>query len=1003
MSNFNDTFKNPPSSMRGMPFWAWNGKLDIPQLLRQIAQFKEMGLGGFYMHPRFGFDAEFMGDEFMQAVAACAKEAERLGMHACLYDEDKYPSGAAGGLVTQDEAYRQRHMHFTPEYRVGANLLAAYEITLADGFLQSYRQVDGSTRGDNIWYLYWQTNPTSTWYNNYTYLDTLNPAAVQKFIDTVHNKYHSQLSQYFGGVIPTIFTDEPSFGSGVDTLSDPYAKQTLSISFTNSLEQSYIAKYGESFIPTLPEIIWQSPDGKPSAARYRFYNHITDTFAQSFSGTIGAWCAAHNISFTGHMNNEKTLGSQTNSNGEVMRSLHHFQIPGIDILFNQIEYTTAKQAQSVARQNSTYRVASELYGTTGWDFDFRGHKFQGDWQAALGVTDRVHHLAWSTMEGEAKHDYPASFCEHSPWYKQYPLIEDHFARVNAALRSGTPECRVGVIHPIESYWLQMGPNSQTSESRADLEYKFKSVTEWLLHGLIDFDYISEAILAETFDGCENGALSVGASRYQAVVIPGCTNLRESTIAALEQFAANGGIVVIMGNPPATVELTPSDRITNLPAARIEFTQHALLTALESVRTIDIRTADCERTNSLIYQLVDSTDHKWLFIARAIYPENLDMPISEQLNISIEGIYTPTLYNTLDGTTTPCPHQIRGSKTIIPHELYEYDSLLIQLTPNPTAAGLPQQPTPEYEPLQYLPSLLPYTLSEPNVLLLDSPQYALDDEPFNPADDTKHIDSIVLQRLGHPAISRDDPQPWTDKSDKRTGHTLRLRYTIESEIEIHNAHLAIEKPAEKSITFNGSSISTQPIHWYVDPSIKTIALPAIKKGINTLEIEQPILRKESVQWCYILGSFGVRVRGRHAQIVPLPEKIAFADWTSQEFPFYGGNITYRCDIDLPRGDYALQINKYRCPVLTIKLDDNPAQPLAFPPFIANLGTLSGKHTLEITAYGNRYNTFGPVHFCDEFSDDWCNAIVYRYDNEKYSPEYHLKRTGILRAPRLLRLK
>ena len=45
---------------------------------------------------------------------------------------------------------------------------------------------------------------------------------------------------------------------------------------------------------------------------------------------------------------------------------------------------------------------SELYGVTGWDFDFRDYKFYGDWQAALGVTLRVPHLSWMSMEGEAK-------------------------------------------------------------------------------------------------------------------------------------------------------------------------------------------------------------------------------------------------------------------------------------------------------------------------------------------------------------------------------------------------------------------------------------------------------------------------------------------------------------------------------------------------------------------------------------------------------------------------
>ena len=68
-----------------------------------------------------------------------------------------------------------------------------------------------------------------------------------------------------------------------------------------------------------------------------------------------------------------------------------------------------RQAQLTAQADEFGReaVLSELYGVTNWDFNFLGHKAQGDWQAALGVTVRVPHLAWVSMAGESKRDYPA--------------------------------------------------------------------------------------------------------------------------------------------------------------------------------------------------------------------------------------------------------------------------------------------------------------------------------------------------------------------------------------------------------------------------------------------------------------------------------------------------------------------------------------------------------------------------------------------------------------------
>ena len=85
------------------------------------------------------------------------------------------------------------------------------------------------------------------------------------------------------------------------------------------------------------------------------------------------------------------------------------------------------------------------------------------------------------MEGEAKRDYPATISYQSPWFDKYSLIEDHFARVNTALTRGKPIANVGVIHPIESYWLHWGPAQTTHEKRTQLDenYTFYTINSLL--------------------------------------------------------------------------------------------------------------------------------------------------------------------------------------------------------------------------------------------------------------------------------------------------------------------------------------------------------------------------------------------------------------------------------------------------------------------------------------------------------------------------------------------
>lgn len=98
-----EEFKNPPREYRGMPFWSWNCKLEMEELERQIEELKEMGFGGFFMHVRTGMDTPYLSDEYMEMVRGCVEKAKAEGMRACLYDEDRWSSGAAGGLVTKEK------------------------------------------------------------------------------------------------------------------------------------------------------------------------------------------------------------------------------------------------------------------------------------------------------------------------------------------------------------------------------------------------------------------------------------------------------------------------------------------------------------------------------------------------------------------------------------------------------------------------------------------------------------------------------------------------------------------------------------------------------------------------------------------------------------------------------------------------------------------------------------------------------------------------------------
>jgi len=201
---------------RGAPFWSWNDKLDPEELRRQIREFHQQGLGGFFMHARIGLDTPYMSEEWMQAVAACIDEAKKLGMLAWLYDEDKWPSGFAGGLVSgRGGDYNQKLLRVR-EIPVDWNMrefiphdrsLAVYVVTRKGRQWLEWKEVTGKAlnmsehRGKVIVEFFVERSG---------YIDVMNPKAVEAFIRVTHDAYRERFAEEFGKTVPGIFTDEPN-------------------------------------------------------------------------------------------------------------------------------------------------------------------------------------------------------------------------------------------------------------------------------------------------------------------------------------------------------------------------------------------------------------------------------------------------------------------------------------------------------------------------------------------------------------------------------------------------------------------------------------------------------------------------------------------------------------------------------------------------------------------------------------------------------------------------
>ena len=1018
-------FAHPTSEYRGTPFWAWNCKLDREQILRQVDYFAEMGFGGFHMHSRTGMASEYLGEEFMGHIRAAVDRAKEKGMLAWLYDEDRWASGAAGGYVTVHKKFRAKKLLLTREHQAACYdktkafdkgelyYLTAYDVRLdpKTGYLLDFARIDedAAAEGDK-WYAYVYTFADDPWFNNQSYPDTMDEETMATFIDITYNAYARTVGDEFDKTVPAIFTDEPNVGhfrNKVKTVADTaLGTDDLYYAWSRFFEEKWQERYGDDVLDSLPLLVWITEDRRDTRVKYRYFDLVGELFAKAFHDQCGAWCEAHGIALTGHVLREPLLINHGVALGDLMRQYRSYTIPGIDMLCDYVELTTAKQCQSVVHQMGKEAMLSELYGVTNWDFDFRGHKFQGDWQAALGVTVRVPHLSWMSMGGEAKRDYPASIFYQSAWYKQYPYIEDHYARLNTVLTRGEPVVRVGVIHPEESYWIEYGPNDQTGDRRAVIDQSFATVTQWLLAEHQDFNFISESLLPSMLD--ESRPLCVGRMAYDAVVVPECLSLRRTTLDFLTRFAEQGGRVIFMGECPTYLDGERSDAAAPLYGAStcISFNRSALSAALESVRTVDIRMENGLCADRYLYQMRRDGERRWLFVAcfdkdrgevKRQQVERDARPVPDGMTLTVDGVCAADVYDTLSGKVSPAVYEHRNGKTVVHAELYPSDSLLLCF--RPAEAGDVPAKHNEIEVLgdTCLRGLVRCVREESNVMILDQARYALDDEPLRDTEEILRLDNAVRQRLGMPLRTEAQAQPWV-VPDTPAEHTVTLVYTIHATTELSGVSLCAEGLSHTQVSLNGQALPISIDGYYVDEAIDTMPLPTLPCGDSELVLKVPFSLRAALEACFLIGDFDVTVKGTETYLCPPTDTLGFGSVTHQGLPFYGGNLVYEMPVSVPEdGGVRVHLGKYIGALCEVSLDGGKPVTVAFSPYDACFENVrAGRHTLRIRLYGTRVNTFGALHNIAE-NFRWFGPQAWRTVGDYWSYEYHTKDMGLMTAP------
>ncbi|MFW6303000.1 MAG: glycosyl hydrolase [Candidatus Sumerlaeota bacterium] len=1045
-------FQNPGSEFRGAPFWAWNGKLEPEELKRQVRIMHRMGLGGFFMHSRTGLDTEYMSEEWMDCIEATIEEAKRLKMQPWLYDEDRWPSGFAGGLVTKDPKYRIRTLQAKVHdslrgFKWTKDMVAAFtakveDETACDVHHVARNQKPKLPKGYSLITFTVYVAGASERFNHAAYLDTMNPEAVKKFIEVTHEAYVKRFGENISKYTPGIFTDEPNRGAGCrpgDPRGDRSTCYQVDLSWTESVPKVFKERYGYELLPHLIELVFDIEGQEISKARWDFHDCVTFMFCDAFARQIGEYCEKYNLLHTGHVLAETGLMNQGTKTGSNMRFYEHMQAPGMDLL-RQVnrEYNTAKWVSSAARQFDRKWRLTETYGCTGWDFPFRGHKALGDWQAALGINLRCQHLSWYTMQGQAKRDYPASIFYQSPWWQHYAKVEDYFARINAVMTQGKEVRDVLVLHPVESAWVlfnraMYGP-SKTADKMAKLENSLLKLSDALLAANIDYDFGDEDIMARhgKVTRGKEPSLKVGKAAYKAVVVPSMITLRSTTLALLEQFAKAGGTVVFTDKAPRFIDAQESESAIefaeNCPKANMN--PESLAENLDPVaRRVSIQDGEGDEILPTLHLLREDNYGYYLFVCNTgeefhklknVFKDKfVDDRTLEFPQVKIIGFADcngkPLEMDMESGEVYEASaRQAKSGEWRIETSLRRLGSRLFVIPKKKERTDYAKKI--EYKEVRSSKIGNANTkwdihLSENNVLVLDMPRYRIGVGGWRQAVDILLVDKEVRDSIGIAHRGGGMAQPWTQAHpDKLRSIEVNLEYTFEVKaIPSGDLFLGIERPESFRVCVNDEMIGVEEdCGWWCDRSLRLLRIDpnVLHAGTNIITMRCDYDETHSgLEISYLLGHFGVRVQQQEITMTDMPSTLKIGDWVRQGLPFYSGSVAYNKSLrpKLKKGERLfIRVPEYDAPVVRVMANGHEAGVIAWEPNEVDVTDYiaDGKLELSIEVMGSRRNSHGPLHHKDKHPE-WVGPGQFEpYGDGWWIPKYQLASCGLKSNPEMI---
>ena len=622
-------FKNPPADLCSHVILGWDGEITPDIIGKDLNEIRSRGFRNVIVEAGYRMGAPYLSEGWMANIRTLADSAAHYGMRVWIIDEGKYPSGMAGGLFSKER----------PD-------LCMQALVPEGDTVRAVRR-SSQTRCVN--------NPTGGKDESNSLCDYLDPQAVGQFISWTHEAYRKALGHHLGTTVLGFRGDEPAFQR---------------VPWTNDIMDVFVQEKGYDPTPWLRALTQNSRsslhfDGLSDRERQvkaDYWDVWSRLFADRFFKAQADWCASHGVSHITHMDKDDMLPWCVKMEGDPFRCLSQVQVPGIDVIWSQIWYGCRNEfprmASSVAHVYGRQRAFSESFAAYSQPLTTASVRYIVDYQLARGI-NFFEFMFWQSKRGAR--GYMAE--------PGMPALNDYVNRAGYLLSKGRPAGRTAIYVPIPSIWLG-----------DDRSYDWmKAAAHLLAAHQYDFDFITDDGIIEATTPRNGQLVNRSGQAYETLVIPSSQMLREKAWEKISEFAARGGKVIYMGEPPAATfaaTMTAPQPIVPIKNA-LMVSDSTWTDRIEQYLPVRDMTVVKGRADSLICCARQQDDGKVFFILN-------QRGEAENATIDLDCMGEAQQWNAETGEVTAIPYSVADNKTRLQLQLPAWGSIIIKVKKRTTA-------------------------------------------------------------------------------------------------------------------------------------------------------------------------------------------------------------------------------------------------------------------------------------------------------------------------------